>query len=78
MADNSAPTESRLSIQASREGYSQDGDFGDHAGAAQTIEPAPQPLSRVALGLLATAAGTLILAWFAFLAWLAFKALSLL
>ena len=27
MADNSAPTELRLSIQASREGYSQDGDF---------------------------------------------------
>jgi hypothetical protein len=56
MADNSAPTESRLSIQASREGYSQDGDFGDHAGAAQISEPA-QPLSFVALGLLATVAG---------------------
>jgi hypothetical protein len=77
MADNSAPTESRLSIQASREGCSQDGDFGDHAGAARTIEPA-QPLSRVALGLLATVAGSLTVTWFAFLAWLAFKALSLL
>jgi hypothetical protein len=77
MADNSAPTESRLSIQASREGCSQDGDFGVHAEAAQTIEPA-QPLSRVALGLLATVAGSLTVTWFAFLAWLAFKALSLL
>jgi hypothetical protein len=77
MADNSAPTESRLSIQASREGYSQDGDFGDPAGATQTIEPA-QPLSRVALGLLAMVAWSLTATWFAFLVWLAFKALSLL
>jgi hypothetical protein len=74
--DNSAPTESRLSSQASREGYSQDGNFEDH-GASQTIGHA-QPPSRVALGLVATAAGSLTLGWIAFVVWLVLKAWSLL
>lgn len=36
-----------------------------------------QPFSRVALGLFATAAGSLTLGWVTFLAWLVVKALLL-
>jgi hypothetical protein len=41
----------------------------------QSQAGAAQPLSRVALGLFATVAGSITLAWFAFLVWLDFKAL---
>ena len=39
----------------------------------QSQAGAAQPLSRVALGLFATVAGSITLAWFAFLVWLGFK-----
>ena len=39
---------------------------------------AAQPLSRFALGLVATVAGSITLAWIAFLVWLGLKALALL
>jgi hypothetical protein len=44
----------------------------------QSEEETAKPLSRVVLGLVATAAGSLLLAWFSFLVWLTLKALSLL
>ena len=44
----------------------------------QSDEDAAKPLSRVALGLVAAAAGSLIFGWFTFLVWLIFKAVSLL
>jgi hypothetical protein len=47
--------------------------FMDHAEAETA-----QPPSRVALGLVATIAGSLTLAWITFLVWLVLKALSLL
>ena len=44
----------------------------------QSQAAAAEPLSRLALGLLATVAGSITLAWIAFLGWLGLKALRLL
>ena len=43
----------------------------------QSEAGAAKPLSRVAVGVIAAVAGSLTLAWFAFLVWLVLKGLSL-